>query len=97
MYNRPLHEGNWASLLLWGHNQSLHDGNVGEGYLLESTLKFLSRNCPWMRIENADRTNELLLRTPCRRVLWSGIAVGFRLIRLGTTAKSGTSHAFQQH
>jgi hypothetical protein len=61
MYNRPLHDGNWASLLLWGRNQSLHDGNVGNGYLLESTLKFLSRNYTWMRIENADRTNELLL------------------------------------
>ena len=61
MYNRPLHNGNWASLLLWGRNQSLRDGNVGNGYLLESTLKFLSRNYTWIRIENADRTNELLL------------------------------------
>jgi hypothetical protein len=61
MYNRPLRDGNWASLLLWGRNQSLHDGNVGNGYLLESTLKFLTRNYAWMRIENADRTNELLL------------------------------------
>lgn len=61
MYNRPVHDGNWASLLLWGRNQSLKDGNVGNAYLVESTLKFLTRNYAWMRIENADRTNELLL------------------------------------
>jgi hypothetical protein len=61
MYNRPIRNGNWASLLLWGRNQSLRDGNVGNGYLLESTMKFLNRNYAWTRIENADRTNELLL------------------------------------
>jgi len=61
MYNRPIHHGNWASLLLWGRNQSLQDGNVGNSYLAESTLKFLSRNQVWARIENVDRTNELLL------------------------------------
>lgn len=59
-YNRPLKNGNWASMLLWGRNQSLQDGNVGNGYLLESTLRFLSRNNVWTRIENVDRTNELL-------------------------------------
>jgi hypothetical protein len=60
-YNRPLHNGNWASLALWGRNQSLLDGNLGNSYLLESTLKFCSRNALWTRIENVDRTNELLL------------------------------------
>jgi hypothetical protein len=61
MYNRPIHHGNWASMLLWGRNQSLLDGNVGNSYLLESTLKFLSRSHVWTRIENVDRTNELLV------------------------------------
>jgi hypothetical protein len=61
IYNRPLRSGNWASMLLWGRNQSLLDGNVGNGYLLESTLQFLSRNHAWTRIENVDRTNELLV------------------------------------
>ena len=60
IYNRPLHDGNWASMLLWGRNQSLQDDNVGNSYLLESTLK-LRRNGFWGRIENLDRTNELLL------------------------------------
>lgn len=61
MYNRPLPSGNWSALLLWGRNQSLADGNVGNGYLLESTLQFLHRNYAWTRIENVDRTNELLI------------------------------------
>src|SRR5262249_16234584 len=61
IYNRPIRDGNWASMLLWGRNQSLEDGNVGNAYLLESTLKFNRRNSIWTRIENADRTNELLL------------------------------------
>jgi hypothetical protein len=60
MYNRPLHKGNWASTVLWGRNQSLQDGNVGNGYLLESTLHFVDKNNIWTRIENVDRTNELL-------------------------------------
>jgi hypothetical protein len=61
MYNRPIRKGNWASMLLWGRNQSLSDGNIGNSYLLESTLRFFSRNYAWTRIENVDRTNELLL------------------------------------
>ena len=61
IYNRPIHKGNWASMILWGRNQSMSDGNVGNGYLLESTLRFFNRNYVWTRIENVDRTNELLL------------------------------------
>ncbi len=60
IYNRPISKGNWASLLVWGRNQSLVDGNVGNGFLLESTLKFQKRNAVWGRVENVDRTNELL-------------------------------------
>lgn len=60
-YNRPLQRGNWASLLLWGRNQDVSGGNVGNSYLLESTLRFFDRNYAWTRIENVDRTNELLL------------------------------------
>jgi hypothetical protein len=61
MYNRSIHGGNWNSMLLWGRNRSRLDGNVGNGYVLESTLNFMSRNYAWTRIENVDRTNELLL------------------------------------
>jgi len=62
MYNRPLARGDWASSLIWGRNRSLQTGLVWNGYLLESTLRFAERNYLWTRIENADRTNELLLR-----------------------------------
>jgi len=61
IYNRPIHNGNWNSMVLWGRNQSLSDGNVGNSYLLESTLRFLKGNNVWTRVENVDRTNELLL------------------------------------
>jgi hypothetical protein len=61
MYNRPTTHGNWASTLLWGRNRT-SDGLVWNGYLAESTLRFAQRNFAWGRIENADRTNELLLR-----------------------------------
>jgi hypothetical protein len=60
-YNRPLPGGNWATLLLWGRNQDVSGGNVGNSYLLESTLRFRERNYAWTRIENVDRTNELRL------------------------------------
>lgn len=62
MYNRPLQRGNWSSTLLWGRNRSLDTGMVWNGYLAESTLRFAERNYVWGRIENVDRTNELLLK-----------------------------------
>jgi hypothetical protein len=63
-YNHPISDGNWASLLVWGRNQSLEERNIGNGYLLESTLNFRQSNYVWTRIENADRTNELLGENP---------------------------------
>ena len=61
MYNRPTARGNWASTLLWGRNHT-SDGLVWNGYLAESTLRFAELNYVWTRIENVDRTSELLLR-----------------------------------
>jgi len=66
MYNRPLTNGNlgngnWASTALWGRTRSLKDASIFNSYLLESTLRFATRNYIWTRIENADRSNELLL------------------------------------
>lgn len=61
MYNRPLKKGNWATTLLWGRNQDLDHRQVFNGYLAESTLRFRDRNYVWGRIENVDRTSELLL------------------------------------
>jgi hypothetical protein len=66
MYNRPLGEGkfgagNWASSALWGRTRSLQDNSVFNSYLLESTLRFFTRNYAWTRVENADRSNELIV------------------------------------
>lgn len=60
-YNRPLAHGNWASTLLWGRNRDIPSGQVFNSYLAESTLRFAKYNFAWTRIENVDRTNELLL------------------------------------
>jgi hypothetical protein len=61
MYNRPVAHGNWASTFLWGRTRSLADNARENSYLLESTLRFMDRNYVWTRIENAGRTNELMV------------------------------------
>jgi hypothetical protein len=61
MYNRPLHDGNWSNTLLWGRTRSLQDSSIFNSYLLESAVRFHVRNHAWTRIENADRSNGLLL------------------------------------
>jgi len=61
MYNRPFREGNWASTILWGRTRSLEDNSVFNSYLFESTIRFRAMNYAWTRIENAERSNELLL------------------------------------
>ncbi|MGC2696434.1 MAG: hypothetical protein WA738_11650 [Candidatus Angelobacter sp.] len=61
IYNRPLSKGSWASTLLWGRNRVLQTGQVFNSYLAESTLQFALRDRVWGRLENVDRTSELLL------------------------------------
>jgi hypothetical protein len=61
MYNRSFQAGNWASTILWGRTRSIEDTSIFNSYLLESTLRFLSQNYVWTRIENAERSNELIL------------------------------------
>jgi hypothetical protein len=53
--------GNWSTTLLWGRTKSLTDNSKENSYLLESLLQFHTRNYVWTRIENAGRSNELLL------------------------------------
>jgi hypothetical protein len=60
-YNKPFERGNWASSLIWGRN---HEGHAGEifnlnGYVAESTLKFVDRNYLYTRLELTDK-NQLL-------------------------------------
>jgi hypothetical protein len=64
MYNRPIGDGgrrsgNWASSVVWGRTKA-SGGGIENSYLLESTLQF-AKNSVWTRMENAGRTNELLL------------------------------------
>jgi hypothetical protein len=59
-YNRPFGNGNWASTILWGRTRSLPDNAIFNSYLLESTVRFRTRNYAWTRIENAERSNELI-------------------------------------
>ena len=61
MYNRPFHDGNWASTLLWGRTRSLRDNSIFNSYVFESTARFGIRNYAWTRIESAERSNELIL------------------------------------
>jgi hypothetical protein len=60
MYNRPFKDGNWSSTALWGRTRSLADNSKENSYLLESLVRFKTRNYAWTRIENAGRSNELL-------------------------------------
>jgi hypothetical protein len=61
MYNRPSsNNGNWATTLVWGRTLDLPDNHIENSYLLESTLRFRSRNYAFTRIEDVDRTSELL-------------------------------------
>ncbi|HEV2463062.1 MAG TPA: hypothetical protein VGT04_04605, partial [Acidobacteriaceae bacterium] len=62
MYNRPLSgQNNWISSFVWGRTRTGAYNLVENSYLFESLLRFDSRNNAFTRIENADRTTELLL------------------------------------
>lgn len=61
MYNRPFSTGNWSNTILWGRTRSIPDNGKENSYLLESLLRFKASNYLWTRIENAGRSNELLI------------------------------------
>lgn len=61
MYNKPFKHGNWASSVVWGRTRSLEDSAKENSYLLESTVNFHEKNNAWIRLENAGRSNELLV------------------------------------
>lgn len=45
---------------LWGRNHTIGTSQNANAYLLEATLHLRSRHAIWTRIENADRTSDLL-------------------------------------
>lgn len=61
MYNRPLTAGNLAVTLLWGRTRSLAGTAKENSYLAEALWRFHASNYLWTRLENAGRSNELLL------------------------------------
>ena len=54
-----------STTLLWGRTRSLANNGPASGkensYLAEALLRFASKNYVWTRLENAGRSNELLL------------------------------------
>ena len=46
---------------LWGRTRSLADNSKQNSYLFETLLRFARSNYAWTRLENAGRSNELLL------------------------------------
>ncbi len=60
-YNRSFERGNWASSLIWGRNHESHDGEIFNlnGYVAESTVRFIDRNYLYTRLELTDK-NQLL-------------------------------------
>jgi hypothetical protein len=50
-----------STTLLWGRTRSLTDNSKENSYLAEALLRFASKNYVWTRLENAGRSNELLL------------------------------------
>jgi hypothetical protein len=60
MYNKLFTGGNWAGTIVWGRTKSRPDGAIFNSYLLESTIRFRTRNYVWTRIENAERSSELI-------------------------------------
>lgn len=50
-----------STTLVWGRARSLADNSKENSYLAEALLRFASKNYVWTRMENAGRSNELLL------------------------------------
>jgi len=50
-----------STTLLWGRTRSLADNTKENSYLAETLLRFARTNYAWTRMENAGRSNELLL------------------------------------
>jgi hypothetical protein len=62
MYNRAFGKnGNWASTVAWGRTHDLPGNLIEDSYLFESTVRFGGSNYATTRVEDAERTTELLL------------------------------------
>lgn len=86
-YNKPFARGNWASSLIWGRNHESHGGEIFNlnGYVAESTVKFLDRNYLYTRLELTDKNS--LLRDADRISL--GITEHHPSFRIGAYTAGG--------
>ena len=87
MYDRPFAEWELGEYGFVGDGRGRCTDNSKENsYLLESTLRFATRNYVWTRMENAGRTNELLNGEKPLPPGFVEEPIGHvRLIRLGMT------------
>ncbi len=61
MHMAPQPRTDLSMTALWGRTRSLADSSKENSYLLEALLRFKASNYLWTRMENAGRSNELLL------------------------------------
>ncbi len=59
-WHRSLGENDLNMLALWGRNHTIGTDVNANGYLLEGALSLRKQQTIWMRIENVDRTTDLL-------------------------------------
>jgi hypothetical protein len=61
MHMAPDPRTDLATTFVWGRTRSLTGSSKENSYLAEALLRFARRNYLWTRLENAGRSNELLL------------------------------------
>ncbi len=86
-YNRAFDRGNWATTLIWGRNHETHSGETFNlnGFVAESTVRFLDKNYLYTRLELVDKNS--ILRDADRQLL--GIPNHHPLFRIGAYTFGG--------
>jgi len=59
-YHHAWQAGSLDALALWGRNHTIASAENANGYLFEATAHLRERHAIWTRIENVDRTTDLL-------------------------------------
>ena len=59
-YHHNWHSDSLDALALWGRNHTIDSPTNANGYLFEATTHLHDRHSVWTRIENVDRTTDLL-------------------------------------
>ncbi len=92
-YNRTFDRGNWATSLIWGRNHETHGDEIFNlnGYVAESTLKFLDKNFLYTRLELVDKNS--LLSASDRQLL--GITEHHPSFRIGAFTFGGVRDVWQ--